>query len=212
MTRAAQDYDVLVACEFSGTVRDAFIAAGHSAISCDMFRRPKTGPHIHKDVRTVLDRGWKMIVAFPPCTHLAAVGAGSWKIKQADGRMREAADLFTCFFDHCDLVAVENPVGWMNTHWRGADQIIEPWQFGDPWVKRTCLWLQGLPPLVPTEIVEPQGFWVAGQKRRDKPKFWSKTEDGGEWGKRTTRRRSITFPGIANAMADQWGHILKETQ
>lgn len=209
---AAQDYDVLIACEFSGIVRDAFIARGHRAISCDMYRRPKLGPHIHKDVRTVLDRGWKMIVAFPPCTHLASIGAAAWPAKQKDGRQREAIDLFLSFFEYSDLVAVENPVGWMNTNWRKPDQIIEPWQFGDPWVKRTCLWLQGLPPLKETNVVDPQGFWVSGQGRRDEPGFWRRTEENGVWGSRTTRKRSMTFPGIASAMADQWGQVIKETK
>lgn len=190
---------VLVACEFSGRVRDAFIAKGHDAISCDLLESETPGPHYQGDVKDVIGDGWDLMIAFPPCTDLTTACARDWPKKQADGRQAKALAFVQALMDaDIPCVAIENPTGRINTAIRKPDQIIQPWQFGDPWRKRTCLWLKGLPPLEPTAVVEPTGYWMGGQgypgdKRYDRR------------GHRNQRDRARTFPGIAAAMADQWG-------
>lgn len=195
---------VLVACEFSGVVRDAFIERGHDAISCDILptERPKN-PHMMMPLQSVINATeWDLIVAFPPCTHLASVGAQAWPAKQADGRQQQAIGFVRSIYDHkCPRVAIENPVGILSTAWRKPDQIVNPFQFGQPFKKKTCFWLKGLPALVPTNVVEPQYSWTSssvrggGRKKAKLPiyKAWNSAED-----------RSRTFQGIADAMADQW--------
>lgn len=196
---------VLVACEVSGIVRDAFNALGYDAVSCDLQPTLSPGPHVTGDVSQLLHEAWDLIIAFPPCTDLAAVGASKWQEKQMDGRQQRAADFFRSFFDApCERVAVENPVGWLNTNWRWPDQIIQPYQFGDPWRKKTCLWLKGLPRLHATDFVEPQGNWVAAQRRSRRGGGWRKDETA-NYGARDASARARTFPGIAAAMACQWG-------
>jgi hypothetical protein len=196
---------VLVACEFSGTVRDAFIRRGFSATSIDL--RPTEssgGPHIVDDVRNHFNSGWDLIVAHPPCTHLAASGAQYWPSKQKDGRQSEAIAFFMDIINaHCPRIAVENPVGIMGTIYRKADQIIQPWMFGEPFNKKTCLWLKGLPPLMPTNIVTPTHNWGSNSFRSGSRK--KSPLPSLHWGE---KERSKTFAGIANAMADQWGLLL----
>lgn len=183
---------ILVACEESQVVTMAFRRKGHEAISCDI--QPCSGGrpewHYQCDVREVLYKDWDRIIAFPPCTHLAASGAAWFKEKRKDGRQQDAIDFFMIFANHpCKKVGIENPVGIMSSMYRKPDQIIQPWQFGHGEQKATCLWLKGLPPLVPTNIVE-------GREQRLYRLPPSKDR---------AMLRSKTYPGIANAMAEQWG-------
>ena len=188
---------VLVACEYSGVVRDAFRARGHLAVSCDL-RPSDTGGewHYQGDVRDLLKHiTWDLILAFPPCDDLAAVGAKHWPEKQADGRQQAAIEFVKMLADaNCDRIAIENPRGILTSAWRHPDQVIQPYMFGEPWRKRTCLWLKGLPRLKPTNIVEPRGHWVETERR-----------PGLEKGHRGSKIRARTFDGVAAAMAEQWG-------
>lgn len=203
---------VLVACEFSGRVRDSFTEQGHFAVSCDLLpsEGKNTGFHYQGDVNDILDYGWDMMIAFPPCTHLSKAGARFWKEKQANGVQQEALG-FVRMLMNADIprIAIENPVGAISTFIRKPDQKIQPYQFGDPWKKETCLWLKNLPALVPTDIVEPVGHWVDGggtrKSYRNKNEPYPLFADNA--GDRALRpqRRSYTFPGIAKAMASQWG-------
>jgi site-specific DNA-cytosine methylase len=183
---------VLVACEESQAVCNAFRELGHEAYSCDIL--PPSGGHpewhIQVDVLELLKMKWDMVLAFPPCTHLAVSGARYFEEKRKDGRQQAAIDFFMRFANcSCQRTAIENPIGIMSTKYRKPDQIIQPWQFGHGETKATCLWLKGLPPLVPTEIVEgrEQRVWKM-PPGPDRPKL-----------------RAKTFPGIAKAMAEQWG-------
>ena len=181
---------ILIACEYSGRVRDAFIKKGHDAMSCDILPTDIPGPHYQGDVLDILYDNWDMIVAFPPCDHLAVSGARWFKDKQADGRQQAGIDFFMLFANHpCPKIAIENPVGIMSTKWRKPDQIIQPWMFGHGETKKTCLWLKGLPKLKPTNIVE-------GREQR----IWKMSP-----GPERAKMRSLTYTGIAQAMADQWG-------
>lgn len=190
---------ILVACEFSGTVRDAFLRAGHDAISCDILPSETPGPHYQGDVRHLLGERWDLIIAHPPCTYLANSGV-RW-LHTREGRwqqMREAAEFFRLFTEHpCPRVAVENPV--MHGHareiiGRGPDQSVQPWQFGHGETKRVCLWLKGLPKLQPTEMVEGREARV----HRMPP------------GPERQKERSRFFRGIAEAMAEQWGNAMEQ--
>jgi len=181
---------VLIACEYSGRVRDAFIKKGHDSISCDILPTDIHGPHYQGDVKDMLDEHWDMIIAFPPCDHLAVSGARWFKEKQADGRQQQGIDFFMMFANHpCEKIAIENPVGIMSTLWRKPNQIVQPWQFGHGETKATCLWLKGLPKLKPTNIVE-------GRENR----IWKMSPS-----KDRAKKRSLTYQGIAGAMAEQWG-------
>ena len=181
---------VLVACEYSGTVRDAFIAQGHDAMSCDLLPTESPGPHHQGSVLDVLGDGWDLMVAFPPCTHLASSGARWFAAKRADGRQQHGIDFFMAIANaSIPRIAIENPVGIMSTQWRKPDQIIQPWQYGHGETKATCLWLKGLPTLRPTDIVD-------GREQR----IWRLPESKDRW-----KIRSKTFGGIADAMAQQWG-------
>jgi hypothetical protein len=182
---------VLVACEFSGVVRDAFIRAGHEAMSCDLLPTEVPGPHYQGYVRDVLDDGWDIGVMHPPCTHLAVSGARYFYRKQAE--QAEALEFVRLLLDApIPRIALENPVSIISSRIRKPDQIIQPWQFGHGETKATCLWLKGLPPLTPTNIVEGREQRV--HRMPPGPDRW--------------RERSRTFLGIAEAMADQWGDIL----
>jgi len=187
---------VLVACEYSGRVRDAFAAYGHSAVSCDLL--PCEGredlEHYQGDIRDILYDSWDCVLSFPPCTHLASSGARWFKEKQADGRQQEGIDFFKLFteLDHVPYTAIENPVGIMSTHYRKPDQIIQPWMFGHPETKATCLWLKGLPLLVPTNVVEGR-----------EPRIWKLPPS-----EERAKLRSLTYQGIADAMAQQWSQCL----
>ena len=180
---------ILVACEYSGRVRDAFAHMGHDATSCDMLPTDAPGPHYQGDVTDILNDGWDMMIAFPPCTHLAVSGARWFAEKRADGRQQAALDFVRLLMDaKIDKIAIENPVSIISSHIRKPDQTIQPWQFGHGETKRTCLWLKGLPLLEPTDIVE-------GREQR----IWKMPPSPDRW-----KLRSQTYQGIADAMAGQW--------
>jgi hypothetical protein len=189
---------VLVACEFSGTVRDAFIKQGHEAMSCDLEPTDVDGPHYQGDVFDVIDNGWDLMIAFPPCTHLAVSGARHFAQKRADGRQQQGVDFFLKIANtDIPRIAVENPVGIMSTIYRKPDQIIQPWQFGDKAQKTTCLWLKNLPLLTHTDIVDKGEFYIAPSGKK-LPAWYSNA---------SAKVRSKTFQGIADAMATQWGNL-----
>ena len=178
---------VLVACEYSGTVRDAFRRLGHEALSCDLLPSETDGPHYQGDVRDILGDGWDLMIAHPPCTHLAVSGARWFRNKVAE--QKEALDFVRLLLDApIPRIALENPVSIISSKSRKPDQIIQPWQFGHGETKATCLWLKNLPKLMPTQIVEGR-----------EPRIWKLPPSPDRW-----KIRSATFPGIAEAMATQW--------
>jgi len=184
---------VLIACEYSGTVRDAFTELGHEAMSCDLLPSEKQGHHYEGDVQDVLDYPWDLMIAHPPCTHLSVSGARHFKEKQLDGRQQSAVSFFMRLAKaDIPMIAVENPVCVMSSLWRKPDQIIHPWQYGHGETKSTCLWLKGLPDLTPTEIVE--GREARIHRLPPSEERW--------------KIRSETYLGIAKAMASQWGNVL----
>ena len=178
---------VLVACEFSGTVRDAFSRRGHDAWSCDLLPSETPGQHYQGDARDLLSQQWDLMIAHPPCTHLAVSGARWFKDKLTE--QAEALE-FVRLLLGADLprIALENPVSIISSRIRKPDQIIQPWQFGHGETKATCLWLKGLPKLVPTDEVE--GRVARVHHMPPGPDRW--------------KERSRTLPGIAEAMAAQW--------
>jgi site-specific DNA-cytosine methylase len=180
---------VLVACEFSGVVRDAFRARGHDAWSCDLLPAEDGSPfHIQGDVLPVLDQGWDLLIAHPPCTHLAVSGARWFRSKQQE--QAAALEFVRLLLDApVPMIALENPISIISSRIRKPDQIIQPWMFGHGETKATCLWLQGLPKLVPTKIVEGRESRV--HRMPPGPNRW--------------KERSRTYRGIALAMAEQWG-------
>lgn len=183
---------VLVACEESQEVCKAFRAHGHEAYSCDIQECSGGHPewHLQVDVLEILKMRWDLIIAHPPCTDLSVSGARWFVQKRADGRQQRSIDFFMKFTNlDCPRVAIENPVCIMSTVWRKPDQIIQPWQFGHGETKSTCLWLKGLPTLKPTNI-------VSGREQR----VWKMPPSS-----ERAKARSKTFPGIALAMAEQWG-------
>jgi hypothetical protein len=197
---------VLLACEESQTVTIEFRKLGHEAYSCDLLPCSGSHPewHIQGDVTPLLNEDWDLIIAFPPCTHLACSGAKWFDIKKKDGRQQQGIDFFLKFTDlKCPKVAIENPVGIMSSVWRKPDQFIQPWQFGDEATKKTGLWLKGLPKLMPTKIVGKGKFktFSSGKKMSD----WYDVKDR----KNRGHIRSKTFLGIAEAMAKQWGREKK---
>lgn len=194
---------VLIACEYSGRVRDAFTARGHSAVSCDLLPSDTPGPHVQGDALILVKQKWDLVIAFPPCTDLAASNAHNLKIKAADGRTDRAEQFFmACYNANAPKVCVENPAGVMSTRFRKPDQYVDPWWFGDPWNKRTGLWLRGLPKLVPThEKPDNVRAWHHGSGKQVNG---VRTFDGSGCAS-TAHARSITFQGLANAMAAQWG-------
>jgi site-specific DNA-cytosine methylase len=193
---------VLIACEYSGRVRDAFIARGHDAMSCDLLPTDSPGPHYQGDVFDVINDGWDLMIAHPPCTHLAVSGAKHFAAKQADGRQAAALDFVQRLLDaRIKRIALENPVSIISSRIRKPDQIIQPWQFGHEATKTTCLWLKGLPHLQPTEVVG-KGARHVTKGGKSVPAWYNIGESTGRW-----KIRSATFPGIAQAMAAQWGDI-----
>jgi site-specific DNA-cytosine methylase len=198
--------NILLACEESQAVTKAFRDLGHDAYSCDILPTSGDHPewHLQQDVLPILDEQWDMIIAFPPCTHLATSGARWFKEKIADGRQQEGIDFFMAFTNlRCPRVVIENPVGIMSTNYRKPDQIIQPWMFGESFAKKTCLWIKGVPHLVPTDIVDEGEYcYYPSGKRMSK---WYANSPVGE---RKTLR-SKTFQGIANAMADTWGPLIE---
>ena len=196
---------VLVACEESQEVCRAFRALGHEAYSCDI--EPCSGGHpewhLQCDALEMLKLQWDMIIAHPPCTHLSSSGARWFPEKRADGRQQQGIDFFMSFTRaDCPRIAVENPVGIMSTQYRKPDQIIQPWMFGHPEKKATCLWLKGLPKLEPTNDVSAY-MRTLPKSRQERVHYLPPGPDRG-------RIRSRTFPGIAKAMAEQWGGICSE--
>jgi hypothetical protein len=193
---------ILIACEYSGTVRDAFIAKGHDAMSCDLLPTDVPGPHYQGDVFDIINNGWDMMIAHPPCTYLSVSGMHWTARGLRDPQLTEDALEFVTRLMAASIprIAVENPISVISSRIRKPDQIINPWQFGHDASKRTCLWLKNLPLLTPTDIVEPR--IVNGKKR------WANQTDSGQnrlppsedrW-----KIRSETYTGIAQAMADQW--------
>ena len=183
---------ILIACEFSGIVREAFKKRGHDAWSCDILQTEIPGNHYQGDVFDIIGDGWDMMIAHPPCTDLAVSGARWFKEKQADGRQRRAIEFFMKLAaSDISMIAIENPVSIMSTHYRKPDQIIQPWQFGHGETKATCLWLEGLPKLEPSKIVDGRESTI--HHMPPGPDRW--------------KNRSRTFQGIADAMASQWGSI-----
>ena len=179
---------ILIACEYSGIVRDAFIKEGHDAISCDLLPTERPGPHYQGDVMDILGDGFDLMIAHPPCTHLAVSGARWFKDKQEE---QAAALEFVRMLLHAPIekIALENPISVISSRIRKPDQIIQPWQYGHGETKATCLWLKNLPLLVPSDIVEGREHRV--HKMPPGPDRW--------------KARSRTFPGIAQAMAKAWG-------
>lgn len=203
---------VLVACEESQAVTIELRRLGHEAYSCDIQDCSGGHPewHIKGDALELLKMKWDMLIAFPPCTHLAVSGARHFAKKQADGRQQEAIDFFMRFVNaDCPKVAVENPIGIMSSKYRKPNQIIQPYMFGDHARKSTCLWTKGLPPLVATDVVDP-GEICKGGFSKGASADCARDENGKilAWNDpRTAKIRSKTFPGIARAMAEQWaGH------
>lgn len=190
---------VLIGCEESGVVRDAFLRLGHEAMSCDLEPTRSPGPHYQGDVFDVIDYPWDLAVFHPPCTHTSVSGARHFAAKWMDGRAAVGPAFFINLWrrsGHIPRVAFEQPVSVMSTLFRKPDQVIQPWQFGHGETKATCLWLRGLPLLAPTNIVE-------GRENRIHRMPPSPTR---------ARDRSATYQGIADAMAKQWGNPQEETQ
>ena len=183
---------VLIACEYSGAVRDAFIALGHDAMSCDLLPTDAPGPHYQGDLFDVIDYPWDLMIAHPPCTDLAVSGARHFAAKWMDGRQAASVAFFMRLqraSAHIPMTATENPVCIMSSLWRKPDQVIQPWMFGHGETKATCLWLKGLPKLVPTNVVD-------GREAR----IHKMPPSADRW-----KLRSATYAGVAAAMAQQWG-------
>lgn len=179
---------VLVACEFSGTVREAFKAKGHYAVSCDLLDTDIPGHHYKGDVQDILEHGWDLMVAHPPCTHLAVSGARWFHLKKKE--QEEALEFVKLLMDApIRKIAIENPISVISSRIRKPDQVIQPWQFGHEETKATCLWLKNLPKLEPTKIMA-----------KREPKVWKMPPSEDRW-----KLRSKTYQGIAEAMAEQWG-------
>jgi site-specific DNA-cytosine methylase len=198
---------ILIACEESQTVCKAFRERGFEAYSNDILECSGGHPkwHLQMDVFDAIKlMDWDAMIAFPPCTHLAVSGAAHFAKKIADGRQQQGIDFFMKIANiNINYLAIENPVGIMSNKWRKPDQIIQPYMFGDSFSKKTCLWLKGFPLLIATDIVD-RGEFVTFASGKKMPKWYAE-----KWGK--GGQRSITFQGIANAMAIQWGDFLNET-
>jgi hypothetical protein len=192
---------ILIACEFSGVVRNAFRSRGHDAVSCDLLDSETPGSHIRGDVLGILGDGWDMMIAFPPCTHLAVSGARYFAAKRADGRQQAGVDFFMALTSApIPRVAIENPIGIMSRLHRKPDQVVQPWWFGDDASKATCLWLENLPALVSDPALRLPGD-AKTRRANQTPSGQNKLGPSPDrW-----KLRSATFPGIAKAMAAQWG-------
>ena len=193
---------VLVACEFSGVVRDAFTRKGHDAWSCDLLPSETRGQHYQGDVKDLLDTEWDLIIAHPPCTDLAVSGARYFEQKRKTGQQQKSINFFMLLaLANCPHICIENPIGIMSTIWRKPDQIIQPWQFGHPESKATCLWLTNIPKLVPTNILEkPESGRWSNQTPSGQNKLGPSDD---RW-----LIRSRTYIGIAEAMSSQWSEGL----
>ena len=215
---------VLIACEESQAVCKAFRAKGHQAYSCDIQECSGGHPewHIIADALQIIRGGlfntqngdlhevwdWETVIVFPPCSDLAVSGSRSFAIKKADGRQQKSINFFLEFTKtDCKRVAIENPVGIMSTNYRKPDQIIHPYYFGDPEIKKTCLWLTGLPKLTATNVVEPEYVLYKSKKSKSGYSKYGKITGSNPStnNPKNAKLRSKTYPGIAQAMADQWG-------
>jgi hypothetical protein len=194
---------ILIACEFSGVVRDAFLKAGHDAMSCDLLPTESNGPHYQGDVCDILDQGWDLMIAHPPCTYLCSSGLfRNIGNPERTALTAQSLDFVQLLLNaNIPMIALENPIGRIGTAIRKADQIVQPYHFGHDASKATCLWLKGLPLLKPTAYVEPRV--LDGKKR------WGNQTDSGQNklapSKDRWKQRSVTYQGIADAMAKQWG-------
>jgi len=195
---------VLVACEYSGIVREAFASKGHDAWSCDLLPTDQpSNKHIQGDVLEIINNGWDLIIAHPPCTHLSVSGAARWAEKVADGRQQAAIKFVEDIWNaDCLFIAIENPVGALSTRSKlgKASQYIQPYEFGHAEQKKTGLWLKGLPKLIPTDVIDVSNL---PDNQRQRLHYLPPSKD--RW-----KIRSTTFQGIANAMADQWGNLGQE--
>ena len=202
---------ILIACEESQVVTIEFRNLGFEAYSCDILDCSGNYSewHLKTDVIPLLNEFWDLIIAFPPCTHLAISGARYFEQKRKDGRQQEGIDFFMKFVNaKCDKIAIENPIGIMSNLYRKPDQIIQPYEFGDPFQKSTCLWLKNLPRLIPTNIVNKGEFyeWIDSKtgKLKRQSSFFQNVKSKDE----RRKLRSKTFPGIAKAMVEQWSKVL----
>ena len=201
---------ILIACEYSAIVRDTFIKKGHDAVSCDLLPTEKPGPHYQGNILDIINNGWDMMIAFPPCTHLAVSGAAHFEKKRKDGRQQQGVDFFMQIVNaNIEKIAIENPISIMSTIYRKPDQIIHPYYFGDNYEKKTCFWLKNLPILMryekdclfPSKEVEPEIIFYNSKKTKSGLSRYSWISKHAGNGKERSR-----FPqGIADAMADQWG-------
>lgn len=194
---------ILVACEFSGRVRDAFTKLGHYAVSCDLLPSDTPGEHYQGDVKNIINNGWDMMIAFPPCTYLCSSGLHWNKRRPERAKLTEEALEFVSFLLNVDIphILLENPVGCINTRIRPPNQIINPFEYGHPESKRTCLWLKNLPLLKPTNVLPlpPSGIW--DNQTKSKQNKLPPSPD--RW-----RLRSLTYQGIADAIAGQYSEFL----
>ncbi len=197
---------VLVACEYSGTVRDAFLERGHDAISCDILPTESPGPHYEGDIVDILwgEEQWDLMIAHPPCTHLSVSGARWFTEGKKPLHLREDALEFVQFLMDAPIhrICIENPVSVISSHIRKSDQMIHPWQFGHPEEKRTCLWLKNLPKLVPTNNVHEEMMALPKSERH---RIWSMPPSADRG-----KLRSLFYDGFAEAMAEQWGQLEEE--
>ena len=190
---------VLIACEYSGRVRDAFIAQGHDAISCDLLPTERVGPHYQGNVFDIINDGFDLMVAHPPCTDLAVSGAAWFAKKRADGSQQKSIEFFMALANaNIPKICIENPIGIMSTLWRKPSQIIQPWMFGHPESKATCLWLKGIPLLIPTKNVKPEMELLPRNKQM---RMHYLPPSSNRW-----KIRSETYQGIADAMAERWSN------
>ena len=203
-----------VLCEFSGIVRDAFLAAGHDAISCDLEPSESPGPHIQGDCRNYDWSGYDLIIAHPPCTYLSYAGRAWWDRPGRSEKRKKAMEFFMYIYNlSVEKICIENPMGYPRKVFRKEDQKIQPYFFGDPQQKTTCLWLRGLPPLIHAE--QDELFFSKTHTEKPAPNYIDKSGKkrygidsisiGGFNSKETKKARSRFFPGIAAAMAAQWG-------
>ena len=205
---------ILLACEESQAVTLEFRKLGHEAYSCDLL--PCSGEHLEwhlqQDVIPLLKEKWDLIIAFPPCTDLAASGARHFEKKRANGTQQKSIEFFMQFVNaNCEHIAIENPIGIMSKIYRKPDQIIQPWQFGDKAQKSTCLWLKNLPKLEPTDVVDKGEFFEWKDRKTGKlkkqPLWYYQALLNAKTPEQRRTLRSKTFPGIAKAMAMQWSKI-----
>ena len=195
---------ILVACEYSGIVREAFALKGHDAWSCDLLPTDQpSDKHIQGDVLEIINNDWNLIIAHPPCTHLSVSGAARWAEKVADGRQQAAIKFVEDIWNaNCPFIAIENPVGALSSRSKlgKATQYIQPYEFGHAEQKKTGLWLKGLPKLIPTDVIDVSNL---PDNQRQRLHYLPPSKD--RW-----KIRSTTFQGIADAMADQWGNLRQE--